>query len=62
LALERAVSSGFDELVVYGALAGRLDHTVANLQLFARFSEAGAAVTGIGDTFAVRFLTPVFRI
>ncbi|MEG0477087.1 MAG: thiamine diphosphokinase [Raoultibacter sp.] len=57
LALERAVSSGFDELVVYGALAGRLDHTVANLQLFARFSEAGAAVTGIGDTFAVRFLT-----
>ena len=57
LAMERAVNWGYDELFVYGALSGRLDHTVANLQLFARFSERGAYVTGIGGDFAVRMLT-----
>ena len=39
LAMEKAVTWGHDELVVYGALSGRLDHTLANLQLFAKFSE-----------------------
>ena len=57
LAMEKAVTWGHDELVVYGALAGRLDHTLANLQLFARFSERGLYVTGVGDGFAVRLLT-----
>lgn len=57
LALEKAVAWDHDELVVYGALGGRLDHTLANLQLFARFSEQGCHVTAIGDTYAVRLLT-----
>lgn len=57
LALEHAFNQGFDTFWIYGALSGRLDHTVANLQLFARFSEAGARVTGIGDDFAVTLLT-----
>lgn len=57
LAMQKACEWGHDDLVVYGALSGRLDHTVANLQLFARYSEAGATVTGVGDTFAVRFVT-----
>lgn len=57
LAFEKAVSWSHDEVVVYGGLAKRLDHTIANLQLFAKFSERGVQVTGIGDTFAVRLLT-----
>lgn len=57
LAMEKACAWGFDELVIYGALGGRLDHTIANLQLFASFSERGVYVLGVGDTYAVRLLT-----
>ncbi len=57
LAMEKALFWDNGNLVVYGALSGRLDHTIANLQLFAQYSELGATVTGIGDTFAVRFVT-----
>ena len=55
--MEKALFWDNDNLIVYGALSGRLDHTVANLQLFARYSEQGATVTGVGDAFAVRFVT-----
>lgn len=57
LALEKAVSWDYDDLVVYGALGGRLDHTLANLQLFATYSERGFYVTGVHDSYAVRLLT-----
>ena len=57
LAMDKAVSWDHDELYVYGALSKRLDHTLANLQLFARFSEKCVYVTGVGDDFAVRCVT-----
>lgn len=57
LAMEKAVAWDHDELVVYGALGGRLDHTLANLQLFACFSERDVYVTAVADTYAVRLLT-----
>lgn len=57
LALEKALTWKHEELWVYGALSGRLDHTLANLQLFAKFSEKGVYVTAVGDGFAARFLT-----
>ncbi len=57
LAMEKAANWGYDELVVYGALGGRLDHTLANLQLFARFSERGFYVSAVADDYAVRLLT-----
>lgn len=57
LAFDEARERGYDTFFVYGALAGRLDHAVANLELFARFSEKGAKIIGIGDDFALRFLT-----
>ncbi|NPD33065.1 thiamine diphosphokinase [Eggerthellaceae bacterium zg-997] len=53
LALERALMRRYDEAHVYGALGGRLDHTVANLQLFARFSEQGMRVTAFDHGSAV---------
>ena len=56
LALDRAMGRRFTDLVVYGALGGRLDHTVANLQLLARYAEAGANVTAIGSDYAARYV------
>lgn len=56
LALERAAKRRFDALAVYGALGGRLDHTVANIQLLARYAEAGLDVTAIGLDGALRFV------
>lgn len=47
LALMLARERGFDEVAVYGALGGRLDHTLANLQLLASFSEKGLRVVAI---------------
>ena len=57
LALESAARAGHDALVVYGGLGGRLDHTIANLQELARFSERGLVVAAIGDGYALRLLT-----
>lgn len=57
LALKRAKSDGADEVIVFGALGRRLDHTLANLQLFAKFSEAGLRVTAIGQDEAIVFVT-----
>ncbi|MBQ3301719.1 MAG: thiamine diphosphokinase [Eggerthellaceae bacterium] len=54
LGMQRAVDYDFDEMVVYGALGGRLDHTLANLQLFAKFAEQGVDITVIGDSYAIR--------
>lgn len=56
LAFDWAFERGFERACVFGALGGRLDHTVANLQLFCRFSEAGMQVAGIGDAWALRVL------
>lgn len=57
LALRRAKSMRYEDVYVYGGLGGRLDHTLANLQLFAQFSEAGLYVTAIDATTAVTFVT-----
>lgn len=56
LALDRARDMGFSEVVAYGVLGGRLDHTIAALQLIARFAEEGMDVTAVSDTYAVRAL------
>lgn len=56
LALDRAQTRHFDEVYVFGALGGRLDHTVANMQLFARYAEAEMYLTAIADTYALHVL------
>ena len=56
LALEEALASGADAVEVYGALGGRLDHTLANLLLLASFAERGLTVTAVGERERVTFL------
>jgi len=49
LALSYAVQQGTREIVILGALGGRLDHALANLLLLALSQLAGCAVWIIGD-------------
>ena len=48
LAFEEAFKRGYDEFIVYGALGGRLDHTLANLQCAYAFAQKGVQVKLIG--------------
>ncbi len=57
LALERAKTMRFGDVYVYGALGGRIDFTLANLQTAAKCSEAGLCVTLVGQDEAIRALT-----
>lgn len=57
LAIDHARRMKHDELVVFGALGGRLDHTLANMQVFARASERGMLVKAMGLTEEVLFVT-----
>lgn len=57
LAFEAARDAGCDRLFVYGALSGRLDHTLANLQVSAAMSESGYSVVLVGMDCAVQMLT-----
>ncbi len=57
LAAELALANGASELVILGALGGRLDHTVANLQLLASLAARGVRTTLLGaDGVAVTAL------
>lgn len=56
LALIRAKAQRFGTVYVFGGLGRRLDHTLANLQLFAKFAEKGISVSAIGDDSLVTFL------
>ena len=58
LAAEEAIARGATELYIYSALGGRLDHTVANLQLLASLAARGIRATLFGaDGMAVTALT-----
>lgn len=56
LALDLVAERGFDSVAIYGALGGRLDHTVANLQMCARFAEGGMRVELVGTDEVVSIL------
>ena len=57
LALDYVQATGLDEVYIFGALGGRLDHTLANLALFAAASEYGLRVVAAGETQALAMLT-----
>lgn len=49
LAVRLAIERGYDYIMLYGGLGGRLDHTVANLQAAVFAKENGASLTLVGD-------------
>lgn len=57
LAFERVRSRRFGTAYVFGALGGRLDHTLANIQVGARFSELGLSVFMVGQSELLAFVT-----
>ena len=56
LALDYVSANGFGLVEIYGALGGRLDHTIGALQMCARFAEEGLPIVLIGCDEAVRIL------
>jgi thiamine pyrophosphokinase len=56
LALQGAIRGGCDELVFYGALSQRLDHTLANIQLMVGCARRGLRMFGIGPDFCLAVL------
>lgn len=56
LAFDYVLEADFEEAFVFGALGGRLDHTIGNLQVGARFAEKGLAVTFVDRDAFVRVL------
>ena len=56
LACDIAAAAGCDELVLYGALGGRLDHTLANLALMQGQARAGRRICAVGEGCVVAML------
>lgn len=56
LAIDHALSLGASEVALYGAFADRIDHTLANIQIMGACARRGAAVWGVGSTFALAAL------
>lgn len=52
-AIEEGVSHGFNEFEIFGATGGRLDHTLANIQLAASLAQKGIKHIIHGDGYCV---------
>ena len=57
LALSWAHGQGFASVAVYGALGGRLDHTMATLQSLVGFARKGMRLVAVGEDCLVAFLS-----
>ena len=56
LAIEYAISKGYKKIIVYGAIGGALDHTLANIALIADYTKKGidiSFVDGKNTVFAL---------
>lgn len=56
-AVNYAFELGYKEFVIYGAIGGLLDHTIANLQLSAYISSKGGKSVFVGDNVFVTSIT-----
>ena len=56
-AVNYAFELGYKEFVIYGAIGGLLDHTVANLQLSAYISSKGGKSVFVGENVFVTSIT-----
>ena len=62
IGLDQLFAAGYKELLVFGALGGRLDHTLANLALLAKGRAQGCELVLIGAEQAVTLLTAKERL
>ena len=53
LAVKEALKLGYRRMVIYGGLGGRLDHTLANIQLLCFLADAGGRGFLAGDGIAI---------
>lgn len=53
LACEMAMEKGYETLYIYGATGGRLDHTLAAIQLLARLAGKGISAFLFGDGYVM---------
>lgn len=49
LAVEYAINHGYKNIVIYGAIGGTLDHTIANISLLSRYSIKGINIVLIDE-------------
>ena len=56
IAVRAGLERGYRTFVLYGGLGGRLDHSMANLQLLAALADEGAAAYLLGENTAVTVL------
>ena len=62
-AVNYAFDLGFNEFIIYGAIGGLLDHTVANLQLASYISKRGGKAVFVGEnTFATSITNSTLKI
>ncbi|MBO4396197.1 MAG: thiamine diphosphokinase [Eubacterium sp.] len=54
LAAKTGLEKGYTEFIIFGGLGGRLDHTLANIQLLTFLSKKGASGTLYCDDYAIR--------
>lgn len=57
LAVKIALTKGYTDITIVGALGGRLDHTFANIQTLAYIREHGGVGRIIGETDTVELLS-----
>jgi thiamine pyrophosphokinase len=53
LAYKTAYDIGYRNFIIYGGIGGRLDHTMANLQLLANIAQSGGRGFLLGDNCVV---------
>ena len=56
ICLQHALSEGYTDIFISGGLSGRLDHTIANLQLLLYAKRHGAVQVMIADKYNQVFL------
>lgn len=57
-ALNLMISKGASSVILYGALGGRIDHTLANIRLLLQFAKKGLAVQLVGEKNRLTVLVP----
>lgn len=57
LAIKEAIGQGYKKIQLHGVLGGRLDHTLANIQLLVRLSKSGVDAKLVGNKQIVTAVT-----